>query len=333
MKVKISEIKNLGRKALKNYGYNKKEIEIILDVLMYAQMRGNNQGLVKLIGKGIPRDKKAGKIKLLKETKLSTLLDGNYNFGMIVMSRAVELVLKKVKTYGFGIVGIKKTFSSTGAIGYYARQIAKKGYLGFIFPGSPQAVSHFGSYQPMYGTNPLAAGIPSKNGPIVLDMATAAIAWFGLVEAKTAGKKIPADVAYNKQGKPTTSPEEAMQGAIRSFDRSYKGSGLGMLVEVLTGPLVKAGFTGLKEEQGWGNLVMALDPGLLVTKKEFEENMVQLKNQVKKGRKLEGIKEIFLPGEKGDKLTEKNMKAGTIDIEENLLKELKKVAFKKILNN
>jgi L-2-hydroxycarboxylate dehydrogenase (NAD+) len=326
MKVKISELKSLARKALKNYGYDKKEAEVILDVLIYAQLRGNNQGLVKLIGKGIPKDKRAGKIKTLKNTKLSALLDGNYNFGMVVMERAMEIVLKKVKEHGFSIVGIKKTFSSTGAIGYYVKKIAKKGYLGFVFPGSPQAVAHFGSFEPMYGTNPLAVGIPSQKDPIVFDMATSAIAWFGLVEAKTAGKKIPNDVAYNSKGRPTTSPEEAMKGAIRPFDRSYKGSGLGMLVEILTGPLVKAGFTGLKEDQGWGNLVMAIDPGLLTTKKEFKENTEKIKKQIKKAKKLKGVKEVYLSGERGDKLTKKNLKASTLDIEQNLYNELKKAA-------
>lgn len=42
---------------------------------------------------------------------------------------------------------------------------------------------------------------------------------FGLLEAKTAGKPIPGDVAYDKDGNPTTDPAAALQGAIRVFDR------------------------------------------------------------------------------------------------------------------
>lgn len=54
MKIKVSELKTLSKKALFKYGYTKKESNIILDMLMYAKLRGNDQGIVKLIGKGIP---------------------------------------------------------------------------------------------------------------------------------------------------------------------------------------------------------------------------------------------------------------------------------------
>lgn len=42
---------------------------------------------------------------------------------------------------------------------------------------------------------------------------------FGLLEAKTAGKPIPGDVAYDDKGNATTDPAEALKGAIRVFDR------------------------------------------------------------------------------------------------------------------
>ena len=221
MKIKITELRKLVSRALKSYGYSSEEIGIISDVLIYAQLRGNNQGIVKLIGKGIPKSKDAGKIKVIKETKLSALLDGNQNMGMVVMDRAMNIALEKAKKYGFGIVGTNNTCTSTGAIGYYANIIAKKGYLGFVYAGSPETVTTFGSYEPIFGTNPLAIGIPSTKEPIVLDMATAAMAYYGLIQAKTAGKKIPNNVAYDSKGKLTTDPEQAMDGAILPFDRNY----------------------------------------------------------------------------------------------------------------
>lgn len=64
MIVKINDLKELALLALKKYGYTEDESQTILDILMYAQLRGNNQGLVKLIGKGIPKSPDAGKISL-----------------------------------------------------------------------------------------------------------------------------------------------------------------------------------------------------------------------------------------------------------------------------
>lgn len=327
MKIKITKLENLVKKALKKYGYSPKETKIIKDVLMYAQLRGNNQGIVKLIGKGMPKSSEAKDIEMAKETKLSVLLNGNYNQGMVVMKTALEKAVKKAKRYGFGIVGTFNTSTSTGAIGYYANEIAKLGYMGFIFAGSPETVNTHGSYEPIFGTNPLAIGIPTENDPIVLDMATAAIAYFGLVEAKTAGKSIKEGIAYDAEGNITTDPAKAMDGAIRPFDFSYKGAGLAMMVEVLTGPLVKASFTGVGDTaKNWGNLIFVIDPELLTERAEFIKQTSQLVEKVKGTKKLPGVDEIFVPGEKGNRIAKARIESEEIDVEDNLLNELKKVS-------
>lgn len=324
MKIKIAELRSITSKAIAKYGYNEEEVKIILEVLMYAQLRGNNQGIVKLIGKGIPKSTKAGEIKIIKETKLSALIDGNNNFGMIVKTKALEIALKKAKQNGFAIVGTNNTTSSTGAIGFYAKKIAEAGFVGFVYAGSPEAVAPYGSINPKYGTNPLAIGLPTDNGPVVFDMATAAIAWFGLVQAKTAGKKIPSNVAIDSKGMTTDDPEQAMSGAILPFDRSYKGSGLGMIVEALTGPLVGATFVGIGRGD-WGNLIYIIDPELLVDLKQFKLNMTKMVSNIKGAVKAEGVKEIYVPGEKGDMIALKHIETGEIDVEDNLLSELKKI--------
>lgn len=326
MKVKISQLENLSKKALANYGYTKREAEAILEVLMYSQLRGGNQGLVKLIGKGIPKDKGAGKIKILRRTNLSALLDGNKNMGILAMKEAMEIVLNKAKKNGFGIVGTNNTYSSTGSIGYYAKEIAKKGYLGFAFSSSPPTVPPFGSYEPKYGTNPVAIGVPSEKGPVVLDMATAAIPYYGLIEAETAGRSIPNNTAYDSKGNLTTNPAKAMDGAILPFDRSYKGAGLAMMVEILAGILTGSSFAGIGEGKDWGNLIFVIDPKLLGTKQEFEKKVTQLIKGVKKSKKLPGVEEVLVPGERGDRLTKERLKKGEIEIEANLYQKLKKVA-------
>ena len=55
MKISIQELKRLSEKAISKYGYSEEESTVILDMLMYAQMRGNDKGIVKLKGEGIPK--------------------------------------------------------------------------------------------------------------------------------------------------------------------------------------------------------------------------------------------------------------------------------------
>jgi len=329
MIVIIKDLEKMVHSALIKQGYNDNEASVVQDMLLYAQLRGNNQGIVKLIGNGIPKNPNAGEIMIEKETKLSARIYGNHNAGAVVLKKAMETAIKKAKEHGFGIVGTNNTNTSTGALGFWAHEIAKEGFIGFVFAGSPETVCMHGSYEPIFGTNPLAIGIPSASDPIVLDMATAAMAYYGLIEAKTAGKKIPSDIAYDKDGKITVDPQEAMNGALRSFDKSYKSAGLALMVEILTGPLVGASFTGIGDTaSNWGNLVIVVDPDLLTDKNIFLQNVRELAVKVKSTKKLPGVKEILLPGERGDKLTKEIIASGKIEIEDNLYNELKKITAK-----
>ncbi|MEN6616711.1 MAG: Ldh family oxidoreductase, partial [Syntrophorhabdus sp.] len=199
MKIPLQELEALIKKAVKKYGYNDQETELISDVLIYAQLRENNQGVVKLIDKGIPKDPGAGDIIIERETPISARINGNRNHAMLVVRKAVEVVKQKAKKNGFAIAGTFNTNTSSGAIGYYASCFAAEGLIGFAFSRSPQRVAAYGSYEPVFGTDPLAVAIPSLDDPIVLDMSTAATSYFGLVEAQTAGRSIPADFAYDNE--------------------------------------------------------------------------------------------------------------------------------------
>jgi L-2-hydroxycarboxylate dehydrogenase (NAD+) len=317
----------LTRRAVKNYGYADEEVQVIADVMLYAQLRDNNQGVVKLIDKGIPRDPKAGRIVIEKETPISARINGNKNHAMLVVGKAVEIVKEKAKKSGFAIAGTFNTNTSSGAIGYYASSLAGEGFIGFAFGRSPERVAVYGSFQPVFGTNPLAIAIPGERDPIVLDMSTAATSFFGLVEALTAGRSIPADFAYDAQGIQTTDPQKAIVGAIRSFDRSYKGSGLALICEILAGPLVGAAFCGIGDSKGnWGHLIFAIDPELLTDRKKLISDVVEIIRKVKSTKKLAGVDEVFVPGEKGNRIARQRQESGLIEVEDNLLAELRKVS-------
>lgn len=327
MEIDLTELRDLTARALKNYGYTDEETAIIRDMLLYAQLRGNNQGVVKLIGAGMPKNKDAGQIVVEHETTVSARINGNQNQAMVVVKKALEVVLEKAKSHGIAVAGTFNTATSSGAIGYLASEIAGNKLIGIVFASSPPRVATAGSYEPIFGTNPLAIGIPASPDPIVLDMTTASMAFYGLVEARTAGVCIAGDVAYDQAGHPTTDPAMAIAGALRSFDRGPKGSGLAMMIEILAGPLVGAACAGVGDAtKNWGHLLMAIDPGLLGDRDEFIKNVTTLIGRVKNTKKLPDVSEIFAPGERGNRKTARTVKSGRIEIEDNLLDELRKVA-------
>ena len=327
MKISVEELKQLTENALRNQGYDEDETSIMSEILLYAQLRGNNQGVVKLIGKGMPKDPKAKEIEIEKETPLSIRLNGNQNHGMLVVSKALEIVLGKMKKSGFALAATNNTSTSSGAIGYFARKIAEADYIGFVFSRAPERVAAYGSFHPVFGTNPLAIALPAKPNPVVLDMSTAAMSFYGVLQAKTAGMQLPEGVGYDADGNPSTDPTAVIGGALKAFDSGFKGSALALIVETLAGPLAGASFSGQQDsKKNWGHLIFAIDPELLVDKNEFQANLKSLITRIKRSAKLAGVEEILVPGERGDSILKDSVDSGEVEIEDKLLEELRNAA-------
>ena len=85
--------------------------------MMYAQLRDNTQGIIKITSGGLNKHAKESTPVIEKETRLSALINGNNSPGMIVLHQAMEMAIDKSKSHGFGIVGTNHTSSSTGALG------------------------------------------------------------------------------------------------------------------------------------------------------------------------------------------------------------------------
>ena len=325
MKIQVTELRQLVENALKKQGHDGPAVSTIANILLYAQLRGNNQGVVKLIGKGIPKRDNVEAPKIVKETPVSVLFDGRRTHAMIVMDLAADTAIAKAKKSGVGIVGNFGSSESTGALGYYAKKIADQGLIGIAYASAPfQTTAPHGSTEALFCTNPMAYGIPTENDPIILDMSTSVIAYYGLIEAKTAGKALPEGLGYDKDGKPTQNPAEMMSGAIKTFG-GHKGSGLALIVQIFAGALVQADSFNSDSDNA-GNLVIAIDPEILTTKEAFIKEVSSIIKRIKSARKAEGVNEISIPGEKAKAFNDKVLRSGEIEVEDNLLEQLKKTA-------
>ena len=73
---------------------------------------------------------------------------------MIVLDKATEIAIGKCKKHGVGVVGTNHTFTSTGALGYYAKKIGDQGMVGVVLAQSPEFVAPAGSKQAIFGDQP-----------------------------------------------------------------------------------------------------------------------------------------------------------------------------------
>src|SRR5699024_4179804 len=114
--------------------------------------------------------------------------------------------------------------------------------------------------------NPVAYGLPTKkNKPIVLDMATSNVAFGKVLHARETGESIPENWGVDKNGTPSTNPNEIE--SLLPFS-GPKGYGLALVVDSLSGllagasfgPHVKPMYENLKDKRKLGHLFLVVNP-------------------------------------------------------------------------
>jgi LDH2 family malate/lactate/ureidoglycolate dehydrogenase len=323
MLVKVDDLKSNVLAGVSKLGYEGKDAEVISDVLLYAQLRGNNQGITKIATGGVPKASDVQELKVVKENKCGALLSGGHS--MVATAKAANMAVDLADKHGVGIVASNHTSTSSGAIGYFSRQIAHKGYIGFVCVGNGSFafVAPSGSAEPKLGTNPFSYAFPYNGGEVVFDNATAAMAYFGIVEAKLKGEALPEGTGFDKNGNPSTDAAEVLDGSVSTF-ATHKGFGLSLFVQLLGSAFALAGMPGAHEEDGAGTFVMAIDPGLLAGKDEFMKRSTELVQSIKAAKPLPG-KTVALPGEHGDAVARQAEQSGEIEIDDAIWEKL--VAF------
>ena len=136
-------------------------------------MAQTQKGLIKLVA-GTLAPRPSGEITIERETPVSAKINGGQRIGMAIMRQAVDLGIKKAKVSGISVVGLTNYASATGALGMWGRDIAREGLIGIVMSQCPEIVAPYGSYEPLFGTNPFTIGVPTTPRPQVLDMATSA---------------------------------------------------------------------------------------------------------------------------------------------------------------
>ncbi len=138
------------------------------------------------------------------------------------------------------------------------------------------------------GNNPLCIAAPCADGShFILDMAMSVAARGKIRAAHTTGTSIPEGWALDASGISTTNAGEALAGFLLPFG-AYKGSGLAMAVDILSGVLTGARFltdvASWSEEpdapSGVGHFFLLLDPVKMLGSDGFATAMERFKSIV-----------------------------------------------------
>lgn len=288
-------------------GVQLNQAKIVADVMVTADVYGVTTHGANVLPSYIEKIRHGGinlqpVITVVKEGVSFAVVDADNSFGFVSADWCMDLAVEKAKNCGiFHVFSFNN--NTVGPAFYYPLKAAKQGMIGILFSNSPAQMAPVGGKQKMLGTNPFAAVIPIPGqDPIIIDMATSAVAKSKFREYKLAGKELPDGWALNKDGNPTNNPDEGIQGLVVPM-AGFKGYGLAMLIDICAGVLSGAAFlddvgrfyTEDNTAMNIGFCCAAFNPQLILG--DNYEPTIQ--NYVKKLRQSEkiGENEIVLPGD------------------------------------
>jgi LDH2 family malate/lactate/ureidoglycolate dehydrogenase len=303
----VPEAREHAERALRGIGYDAEEARILADHMIDAALCGYEySGLAKILN--IPAHRRFKRprrpMSVVRETEVSVLYDGGNNVGMLAMYHAARAAIARAEARGFSVVGVTNSWMS-GRSAYYCEMIAKADLVGIHTASSSRSVAPFGGTRAVLGTNPIAFGMPSSQGPVVLDMGTSAFMGTELALRERLGQLLPEGVAIDPDGQPTRDPTAARLGALLPFG-GYKGYGLGFIVQALG---VLAG-SGLDPDGDDGYLFVVFKPDLLVPLDEFKREVTVLIDRIKRVPRATGVEEIRIPGERAFKSRDRLLREG-----------------------
>ncbi len=230
------------------------DARIAADVLLSADLRGiNSHGVIRLhsyYGDGL-RNRQIdphSPLKVIKESPSTLALDGGNGLGPVVAYRAMSRCIKMADDTGIAITTVRNS-NHFGIAGYYAMMALSEDMIGVSLTNSQPLVAPTYGLNRAIGTNPIAVAIPAgKEKPYVLDMATSIVPLGKVTVHQKTGQEIPQGWGINQRGELTEDPAEVINhGALLPLGgpaelRGYKGYGLSLLVDLLSGVLAGAAF-------------------------------------------------------------------------------------------
>lgn len=292
------------------------DARIAADVLVSADLRGiSSHGVIRLhsyYGDKLQKGQidPESPLQIIQESSATLALDGANGLGQVVAYRAMSRCIKMADDAGLAVTTVRNS-NHFGIAGYYAMMALPEDMIGVSLTNSQPLVAPTFGQESALGTNPIAVAVPAgEERPYVLDMATSIVPLGRIAVHQKAGLSIPEGWAINQQGELTQDPGEVMAGGAllplggTAEFRGYKGYGLSLLVDLLSGVLAGAAFgrgvgrPSADRHADVGHFFAAIKIENFRPVEAFKADMDDYIRALKSTPKLQGHDRIFIHGEK-----------------------------------
>ncbi len=311
-------------------GCSRGESERIARHLVAANLTGHDSHGVVRVQRYIQmmRDKLVvadQEIKVLVDTPVLAVVDGQYGFGQTVAPQAVAIGISKCKAMGLASVSLRHA-GHIGRAADWAEMAAKDGLVSIHFVNATGSVlvAPFGSAERRFSTAPYCVGVPLQgHEPLLLDFATSTVAEGKVMVASQGGRAVAQDALIGPDGKINNDPRMLYgdyqpgeqrdirkgKGALRAFG-AHKGSGLALMCELLGGALTGNGATATERRFSNGMLSIYIDPKRVDPENMFPEEVARYVAYVRAAKPAAPDGEIVMPGEPEQRMRAQRLAQG-----------------------
>jgi L-2-hydroxycarboxylate dehydrogenase (NAD+) len=255
-------------------------------------------------------------IKVIRERSSVATVDGDNGLGLVVGPKANEIAMEKAERCGSGWVSVCNS-NHFGIAGYYPLKALERDLIGWAMTNSTKLVAPLWGAERMLGTNPIAIAFPADNEPpIVIDMATSAVAYGKIEIALRKRSQIPKGWIIDKDGRDTNDPQAMIDGGAQlplGSEREmggHKGYALAAMVDILCCILSGANWGpfappfALRQQipersvgKGIGHFFGAMQIDGFINKDEFKKQIDEWIHVFRKTKPAPGTSGPLVPGD------------------------------------
>jgi L-2-hydroxycarboxylate dehydrogenase (NAD+) len=319
----ISNAENFITSALESVKVPPADAQLVAQLMVKSDLVGaDGHGIFRLPAY-IKRIRAGGinlnpNIHIERDQGATALVNGDNALGHLVMNKAVEIAIEKVKKHSVCWVG-SHFGNHSGAASVYVRKLAEQGYIGiYMAVGNANHMAPWGGIDLLLSTNPIAIAVPAGDSPVVLlDIATTVAAYGKVKLAAQKGESIPDTWMIDRNGQPITDPQKSSEGSLLPIG-GYKGYGLAVMIGLLAGALNNAavgkGTIDFNAHHdvitNTGQTIIAVDPSAFGDREQFVERVIALVNDLKNSSRLPGVNQIRVPGDGAAKMIAERLEHG-----------------------
>jgi len=267
----------------------------------------------------------AARTEVGKERAGCCVIDACGGLAYEALSLACAEAIARASIHGIAFAGVTNSHHS-GAMGYHLGRIAAAGLVGLAFTNSPAAINAWGGKRALFGTNPIGAIFPRRNGePLLIDLSLTEVVRGKIMLHAEQGLPLPEGWALDREGRPTTDAKAALTGSLFPIGGA-KGAMLALAVELICCTLTGAAF-GFENDSYFepggkpriGHALIAIDPAALAGRDVFLDRIEVLIDA------MLADPGVRLPGTRRAAARERARAEG-IDLPEKLFAEIARLA-------